>query len=336
MIERIKGLWMVCLVGLFFTGFMVKAEANAIQFTMDAELPDNQIDQNKTYFDLLVEPGMEQELSIVLTNKSDEKLDLSVKLTTAVTNSHGIVDYTVVDPEFDDSLLHPFSEMATADATSVTLEAKEQKKVTLKLSVPKEPFDGIILGGVYVKQKNTSKAENIETQQAMVKAVSLRMNSDQVPLDMKLIGAQTGKQGYRNVFQAIIQNPQATLMDGITIEAQVLKEDDQIVFENKTEGIHMAPNSNFAYAIPLDQQLFEAGDYTMKINASANGEVWEFEEAFNVSILEAKELNNQQADETHEKTTKFGVFGGILTSVLALLIGGYMLYRNKHNGSKSK
>lgn len=323
---------MVCIVGLFFTGFLVKAEANALQFTMDAELPDNQIDQHKTYFDLLVEPGMEQDLSIILTNKSDEKLDLSVELTTAITNSHGIVDYTVVDPEVDDSLLHPFSEMATVDATTVILKANEQKKVTLKLSVPKEPFDGIILGGVYVKQKNTSKAENIETQQAMVKAVSLRMNSDQVPLDMKLIGAHTGKQGYRNVFQAIIQNPQPTLMDGITIEAQVLKEDDQIVFENKTEDIHMAPNSNFAYAIPLEQQLFEAGDYTMKINASANGEVWEFEETFNVSILEAKKLNNQQTDEVIKKTTKFGLLGGIMTSVLALLIGGYMWYRNQHNG----
>lgn len=88
-------------IGLLFMSFSmrVSAEENPSNVAISAVIPDNQIDKNKTYFDLLMTPGEEQELEVVLTNSSDEAITMESSVNSAITNDNGVVDYSQAKPK---------------------------------------------------------------------------------------------------------------------------------------------------------------------------------------------------------------------------------------------
>ncbi|NKC68531.1 DUF916 and DUF3324 domain-containing protein [Vagococcus fluvialis] len=294
----------------------IKVEARTSQFSMDAILPENQINTNKTYFDLLVKPGITQNISILLTNRTNDRLPLSIDITTAVTNNHGVIDYTSTQNNFDSSLLYPLSELIRLEDKMITLEAKEQRKINLSIVIPKKSFEGIILGGIYVKPFKTTKVNNIEIQQAMVKAISLRMNEKKVPYNIKLIDKQIGEIGNRKFFQVNIQNTQPVIMNDIIINARIFDKNGRTVLENESKNIQMAPNSNFYYGLPLKQGDFKKnGEYTVQINVKHVNEIWSFEEEFSVNTLIG---NNNKAREVIKD--EFRINQIILLGIVILMI----------------
>ncbi len=87
---------MMLLVSAFFQTNIPSLYANTEEadFTVQAVLPENQVNQNVSYFDLLMEPGDKQTLEVVLTNKTDKPVDVQVEAITASTNRNGIIDYS--------------------------------------------------------------------------------------------------------------------------------------------------------------------------------------------------------------------------------------------------
>lgn len=321
-------LFTICILNINLT----KVEANTSQFSMDAILPKNQINTDKTYFDLLVKPGTTQDISILLTNKTNDKLPLSIDITTAITNNHGVIDYTSTENNFDSSLLYPLSKLVDLEDNKITLEAKEQRKITLNITVPKKSFEGIILGGIYVRPVKTTKVNNIETQQAIVKAISLRMTEKDIPYDIQFIDKQIGQIGNRELFQVKIQNTQPLIMNDITIIARVFDKNNKTILENESKNIQMAPNSNFYYGIPLKQDDFEKnGNYTVQIKVKRANETWEFEEDFNVKSLNDNTNKGIEVIENESKINKIILSGLIILIILIIFIRLILFLRNKKN-----
>ena len=148
---------LLCLVAPFSVKDVdATTQEDAVGFSVQAVLPDNQTNADVTYFDLLVSPGDEQVLEVKIFNHENQTLKVNVTPTTASTNRNALIVYEPQET-YDDSLAYPISELITVEDNQITVPANDMVTVELKLTVPEEPFDGIMLGGLHFEKEPTEE-----------------------------------------------------------------------------------------------------------------------------------------------------------------------------------
>lgn len=324
------------LVFIPWTGY--SACADSMRFVVSPEIPENQKDRNKTYFDLKMKPDQKQTLKVKLTNLTDESLEIEMHTTTAITNDNGVVDYSQTDlKDFDDSLMFPFSKIATPRQTSITLPAKETDIVLIDLHMPKQSYDGLILGGLHFSEKEKSKGNSdsssvqIQNLFAYVIGVSLRETETEVLPNLTLNEIQPSQVNYRNVIKANLQNNQAAVIKKLTVEAKIFMENGtEVLYKGKKEDMRMAPNSNFNYGISLNNKAFKAGTYRLEIDAKADGETYRWIDYFTINAKDAKKLNDQAVDLEKELINwqVYLIIGLIIIAIFLLLVVLFIINRN--------
>lgn len=96
--------------------------------------------------------------------------------------------------------------------------------------MPKESFDGIILGGFYVQEinKEDKKKENnkvqIKNEFSYVIGVKLTGTDEVVKPKLKLNEVQAGLMNYRTVVTANLQNTEAVIINNLDVNARITKE----------------------------------------------------------------------------------------------------------------
>ncbi|OJG98588.1 cell surface protein [Enterococcus termitis] len=325
--------------------FNIEAAAEEMSFSVEAQLPDNQLDKNKTYFDLRVTPGEKEELKVALQNNKDEEVTVQIQANTATTNDNGVIDYGEVKPELDKSLKTPFARIAKVDP-EVVLAPKEKKVVTVLVNVPNSSFEGIILGGLYFTQKETdgeTKADagmQIENKFAYVVGVRLSEKDDAIESDLNLLDVAAGQRNYRNVVVATLQNPMARILGQMTVNAQVYAENDlkTAIYTTKQENLNMAPNSNFGFGIKMANKAFKPGKYVMKMTVEADGKTWPFEKAFEITADEAKKFNDEAVDLVEEPNDYliYIIIGGAILVVIIIGLISWMVYQKRKREAELK
>lgn len=329
----------VFLLGVLFfysNGKIVSAEE--MSFSVEAKIPDNQRDKDKTYFDLTVRPGQVQELEVALRNNTDKAVTVLVNANTAITNKNGVIDYSETAPELDSSLKYPFSKLAKTE-NEVKLAANESKIIRVKVTIPKESFDGIILGGIHFKQKDSEdkkKSESgvqIENKFAYVIGVKLSENDTEIKPELKLFDVKAGQRNYRNVVLANLQNPTARILGKMSIDAKIYTSgSNEVLYQQKQSDLSMAPNSNFDYAVPLNDKAFIAGKYRLTMHVESSGETWDFEKEFEIKADEAEKFNKEavELEESNNNLIYFIIGGVILLLIIIALIVWIIIQKKKH------
>lgn len=121
------------IVGCFFFSHSVYADTMA--YSVKANIPENQIDKSKTYFDLKMTPGQKQDVSLTISNSSKEKATIIITPNIALTNQNGVIDYNQEKAKQDSSLKVPITDIIS-DKQKVTLEPQETKDVVFTLQMP--------------------------------------------------------------------------------------------------------------------------------------------------------------------------------------------------------
>ncbi|WP_164966349.1 DUF916 and DUF3324 domain-containing protein [Companilactobacillus metriopterae] len=330
-------------LGTIFGIQTVKAEE--VSYNVSAEKADNQINPDVTYFDLLVDKGSSQELTIYIQNKSSSAKKYKVSVNRALTNRNGVIDYASHGTKLDSSTNFDIEKMVSKPQT-VTVEANSTKQVKLQLNTPNEDFDGVILGGIRVEQENqnnTAKKSNskqgatIVNKFAYVIGLQIRQNQNEVAPDLKMnkVGAQ--QFNYSNYITANLQNIKPTVVHKLEVNARITeKGKNATVLKAKKSNMSMAPNSNFDFPISTNGKAVKAGNYTIYVNAqSSDGQYkWSFKKDFVISNADANKLNNSAVD------VKKGVnWFLIILIVFLLIIAGLLIYlyfnqRNKKHTRK--
>lgn len=294
---------MICISSvMIFCGLLmhsIVSKAEDFTFSVDAILPENQIDPNKTFFDLRMTPSQTQELQIRLRNYSDKPITLEVAVNTAYTNNNGLIEYDRTDLENNVDLPFSIHDLAKVQEPEVTLKPKESKTVGIQLTMPEQPFDGMLLGGIYVrpkaeKQTSQEQAGRVKNIQSMVKGLRVSERDNPVVPELRMSKAYASQIGYRNVFLATLENPKPMILTDVKIQASVYKKDqlDKAILTNQSEGFKLAPNSKLEYGVFLNEQLFEPGNYVMKLKVESAEQVWEFSQPLKVTIIEAQKFND--------------------------------------------
>lgn len=313
-----------------------KAQASQLNFNVEAIIPENQVDKNKTYYDLRIEPGKMQDLKMMLHNSTDK--DVSVELTAeaATTNLNGVVEYGKTKAKRDSTLKTSIGEIVTLSEENPVIPAKGSKEITLTVKMPTTDFDGVLAGGITVKETSpaTDKATKetkgmaIENRYSYVVALVLHGKNETIPSELKLNKVKATQVNVRNVISANLQNTKAKYLNQLSVDAKITKKgENKTLYSVKKEQMQMAPNSNFNLPIPLNGAALKSGKYTLKVKADSQGDTWNFTRDFNISAEEAKKLNKQDVSIEKDNTWLYVLIGVILLTALLILF--YLIMRKR-------
>ncbi len=345
MMRRLIGIvvMMMSMTGIYLAGSQL-ALAEEMSFSVEAKLPDNQRDKSKTYFDVRVQPGKDQELAVELKNNTDEEVTVLIQTNTAITNMNGIIDYGVTEPKLNATLASAFSDIAKVEP-EVTLAAKEVKKINVNVSVPPTAFSGIILGGLHFSEKEKEgdkKAEagvQIENKFAYVIGVRLSENDEPVESDLELLAAKAGQRNFRNTILASLQNPTPRIIGDMKVTADVYAANnlEAPIFHSTQQDLNMAPNSDFDYGIEMSNKAYKAGKYVLKMLVEADGKSWNFEKKFEIKADEAKKFNDKAVELAEESNDNllYIIIGGVVLGVVILILVIWIIKQKKDQAKAS-
>lgn len=296
-----------------------------IGFNVQANLPENQLNKEISYYDLRMQPGQQQELTITISNTSGEPQTYEVNMNQAYTNKNGFIDYERNDVKPDESQQYDLSDIATYDS-EITVAAQTSIDFPIQLRMPEAAFDGEILGGIQVLKKTEAVEGEIVNRYGYI--IGLRLTETDTPvqrtLELKSIQAEQAFGSTGIVVK--IQNP---IMEGIGhLRYNVVIKDDQgklVREKNYDNDMSIAPNSTYDFAIDWDDEPLEVGSYTLQLAISdAKDNQWDFTEDFEISAQEAKKVNQSliplepPADGPSWLFILLGVLSGVVVSFLYL------------------
>ena len=297
------------------------AQANSLDsFNLVAEIPENQLDQKVTYFDLLLKPDEKQTLTLRVTNRLEEELPLEISFNKALTNGSGVVEYAGNLTDQGTFALPNIEDLVTVSANTLTLAPKETQELQLKIHMPKEAFKGLLAGGIYVKQVEPAKSEagNVTNLLSREIALLLRVNKEPVAPELKVVSATAQQANARNGVIAVIENVSGTYVSDVAIKTTITKDGKEVISDKK-EGMKIAPSSQFPYRISLAGQAFKEGTYEVALEITAGEQSWSGTESFTIEPEVAASFNRQDVTLQDQKSD-FPWSSLILVSVLLIFM----------------
>ena len=329
--------FILMILSFYFFAFGIETSAAELRFSVETEIPENQIDKTKTYFDLMMKPDQEQILKVRAANSTDENLVIDVSVKSATTNSNGVIEYGESLTALDKSAPADLSEIIQLKdgGESVELPAKSEKLVELRVKMPKEEFSGQLAGGITFSEKVEENTNGlaIENRYAYTVAVLLRENETVVQPELSLEKVEPTQRNARSVISATLLNHEAAYLQSMKVTANVKnKKTSNVILEKEQEDMQMAPNSIFNFPIPYEENEMEAGTYVLAMTVEGSGKKWQFTKEFTISKEEAKTFNEK--DVTVKKTESKLIYLLIGLLLLLLIICLFIILRLKKQKNK--
>ena len=322
--------FILMILSFYFFAFGIETSAAELRFSVETEIPENQIDKTKTYFDLMMKPDQEQILKVRAANSTDENLVIDVSVKSATTNSNGVIEYGESLTALDKS--------APADLSEI-IQLKDGGE---SVEMPKEEFSGQLAGGITFsekvdetkdKQKENTNGLAIENRYAYTVAVLLRENETVVQPELSLEKVEPTQRNARSVISATLLNHEAAYLQSMKVTANVKnKKTNNVILEKEQEDMQMAPNSIFNFPIPYEENEMEAGTYVLAMTVEGSGKKWQFTKEFTISKEEAKTFNEK--DVTVKKTESKLIYLLIGLLILLLIICLFIILRLKKQKNK--
>ncbi|CAD5896742.1 C-terminal membrane anchored cell surface protein [Carnobacterium maltaromaticum] len=329
--KLVKAIFIVCLL----VGCGVKTYASELNFSVSPEIPENQQDKNKSYYDLKLEPGNKQELKVVLKNGTDKEVEIETSVSRATTNLKGVVEYGKTKDKKDESLVYNIEDFVEIPENNVKIPPNESKELTIKVEAPEKTFEGIMAGGLTFKEvtkeekvdeKNTGLA--IKNEYAYVVGLVLHGENEDMPSEVNLIHVEAAQVNARNVINGTLQNPKAKYLNQVAVNATVTKEGSkEVLYETKQDTMQMAPNSNFQFPISLDGEPLKPGKYTLNMDVSSLTDSWKLTKNFTIEKEVADKFNAKDVSIQEDHTMTYLSIGLGTLLIIGVII--YFIYRHK-------
>ncbi|MEG2503366.1 MAG: DUF916 and DUF3324 domain-containing protein [Carnobacterium sp.] len=312
-------------------------QASELNFAAIPTIPENQLNKEKTYFDLVMKENTSQTIEVKLRNDTDKEVIVEPSVNSATTNINGVVEYGKVKDKADSTLLYNLKDMVSV-AKEVAIPAKSEVTVPLTITMPKESFKGILAGGITLQEKESDgkkDAKNgeglaIENRYAYVIGLVLRLSEEKIAPQMTLQNVKPDQVNARNVITANLQNPTARFINKLGVKAQITRKgNSEVLFKEDKEGMQMAPNSNFNFPVALNGKKLEAGTYVFKATATSKDDKWDFEKEFTIDSKTAKELNDKDVSIESSYTWLYLLVGCVLLILLLAIITLVLILRKK-------
>jgi hypothetical protein len=215
----------------------------------------------------------------------------------ASTNRNGEVVYT----PFENLQLTPkylITDMIQIPKSGIIIPANTTQEIPFILNVPDEPFGGIVLGSVRVLRvlsEAEADASGVVNQYAYSIPIRLHQGDAEVEPDFYLDNVEAELVHFSSSIVCNVVNPKPRLIRGMSIVAKVYPEgSDTPILEYVNEDASMAPESVMPLTLKGEQKEgFAGGNYIAKITLQYEGEEWNLEKEFTITVEEATNINEK-------------------------------------------
>ena len=303
-----------------------KKKEEPSNFTVQAIPSDHQVDKSKSYFDVMGKPNEEITLRYKIANNSGVKQTYLISVNSASTNKNGLINYKEDNKE--PSLPVSLSEIADVPK-EVTLPPVSDKEVEVKLKLPSDPFQGVLVGAIHTRLKEETKNEDgsamsVKNTYGYVIGIVVTESEDQ-PLSkgekLELKSVENKIDIGKKVFHANLLNPQSSIFEPVAITATITGENGgEAIATKEIENGRIAPHSVLPLELDWGAGVLAAGTYKYKIHAQSNDKEWTFEDSFTITQEEAKKLNEEADVQVRVPQIWWKAFYGVAAiTVISLL-----------------
>lgn len=350
---------LLVVLGLLLIGsFFVRNEpvhATGLPFRVVPVVPANQRVTGEAYFDVLAAPGSQTTLTLRLENTSTKPVDVRVRQVSLQTSNSGQLDYEQKQQR-DAHLVYDASTLLTG-AKKVTLPAQQTTEYQTTLTMPSQPYDGVIAGGLVLSPiiaAPTTKKEQVSVINRYQYAIPVIARNERKTWAPQLTfgAAKVQQVTYHNQAQLQLNNPRPTFLNQLRVEMTAKNLTSGKNYQRSTAAMQMAPNSHFDYSIPLPQTL-PAGTYRLHAVAyyvkdaagpfvAADQQRYRYRETTTKQVVVTKQQARELTRQIKHAKTAAGnklitwIIAGI--SALVLIIIGLTVYiiHLRHRGQKKQ
>lgn len=302
------------------------AGANDIGFSVAAHIPNNQLNQKNSFFDLKMVKNQTERLQTTIYNMTSRDIQVQMAIHTAYTNSNATIEYVKPASVFDPSLKYPISALTKiVGPSTVTIPANGSKVVQADVKMPATQINGVLLGGWYFKRVDhpvtgtVKGTTNMQNQYSYV--IGLRYTSGKVPQPvMRLKSVQAGLYNYHRGIIVALRNIAAIMVPNATTQTVITNLDDHELVKNvKQTNVQIAPNTLFKYPLLLGDTALQAGRYHLHMVVRNAQHRWVFNRNFTITKAEAQKYNQAAVD--HKGLSFWFVLAlGALSMLLLMLL----------------
>ncbi|MFC4653020.1 DUF916 and DUF3324 domain-containing protein [Lactococcus nasutitermitis] len=342
-----------------------KVQASTSGFTVNPIFPNNQLNKNQGYFDLVMKPGQKQTISIELSNTTSNPITVDTSFATATTNNNGLAVYDTKNKASDKSLKYKIEDYVSIPSQykEVTIPANATTTINIVATMPKANFNGVMAGGLGFKEKTNNKPKaksqsvSIINEYRYVVALIMQQNQTIIAPKLSMNGVEASQVNGRNVISSNLENSAATYLKDMNTQAVVQGiTDKNIKYSYEGKAMKMAPNSNFNFAVPVSIQGNPNGEYSKPLKAGkyqlsmtvyggkdGNGKYaeqvnglatrydykWTFQKEFTISHPKAKQLNASDPTINHKNTDSVDLLTIIGAVLILLLVFIFLMMRRR-------
>ncbi|MHC5250218.1 DUF916 and DUF3324 domain-containing protein [Enterococcus sp. LJL90] len=318
-------------------------------FTYTIQVPENQVSDNQSYFNLMMTANQQQTLIVTVANPTEAAITVNLELNGSKTNRNGVIEYVNGEIENDPSLPFSFTDLVTGP-TSVDLASGESQDVEINVQMPETSFEGLIMGGLRLTlaegdgTTNSDEGAVVINRYAYVIAIALQESdiSGILP-EMSWNRAYAGQANFQNTIFVNFSNISGALVGGMTVQAQISQQGSgEVLYESRSTSLQMAPYSFIDYPVSMGGDAMVAGMYTAHVLVYVGDQSWEFTEDFEITVDEANQYNERDLSLTQDpgidwKLVAMVVAGFLFVVILIFLVVRQIKKNNrKKNGSKAK
>lgn len=285
---------------LFLFQQVAMGEELASGFTVEGIPNERQIDKNLSYFYLKEKSGQTDEIKVLLTNNSSEDKTLLINVVDANTNLNGLVDYSG-NLKNHLTLEHPLSSIVSEFNREVFVPKNSEIETTLKIKMPSETLEGVVVGGVVVSEKKEKEKDNdsLTFRNTYSYTIAIVLTNEEKSQIKKHVSVELEKVrpllfDGRKIVQADILNPNSYIFHEATVTGSIHKKsNNKKIIESKNEKVNIAPHSVYPLIFDWKKKDLEAGTYIFRGQVKAEKKKWVFEKEFKISSDQSNEINRR-------------------------------------------
>lgn len=291
----------LCLFSVLFLTDVANAadKEDTLGYTVNLVEPNTQIDPTKSYFYVKTTPGEAQTLEVRIKSTKKEEVKIKIYGVNAITGDAGTIEYSEDKTLYDETLKEPITSMLKVETPEITVGNYEEKTVKIRLTPPKEPYEGVKMGAIVFALDQGKQAKNgVSTEFSYRVGLIASQSGDEFnngqTLNLNSVKASI-KRGKKMVL-ATLQNPEPKVLENLNIIATMTKKgSDEVVKRKDVENYTLAPNSMFDFEMDWGIAELPSGTYTLKLDASNDYQEWQLSKEFTITNQQAKKINEESA-----------------------------------------
>lgn len=290
------------------------------------------------------DPGQTAEIKLMVINKASDTRNFIYYASTAYTNDNGALSFDNTNVK-DPSLKIQTKNTLSPKKSTFKVPGNTTATITLKVTIPKEKFEGTLMGGVTVAPYKEKAKGSVTSNGTLIKnrfsySIPVQIHQKGQPNVEPKYSVRTVRpnlvqteRGRKQGVLANVHNSANSYPGSLSAKAVVTKKGDKnFKITQSYTSQDIAATTNYNLNISWGKKVLQSGDYHLKLTYKTDGGLksWDLNKDFTITNNDAAKYNKLAGI----KPNYLWLY--ILLGILALaIILGLGIYLGKRNNNKN-